>query len=52
MANIVLIGKILKELGQYDEEAITAALKKVISAKRADMLEINLKAFELGYNIQ
>ena len=48
LANMIIVGKILKELGQYDEEAITAALKKVISAKRADMLEINLKAMRIG----
>ena len=39
---------VLKELGEYDEEKITDALKKVISAKRADMLETNLKAMRIG----
>ena len=40
--------KILKELGQFDEDALRAALGKVISAKRADMLETNLKAMKIG----
>lgn len=48
LANMIIIGKILKEMGEYDEEMIMAALKKVISAKRADMLDINLKAIKLG----
>ncbi len=48
LANMIIIGKILKELGEYDEEAVIAALKKVISAKRADMLDINLKAIKIG----
>ena len=48
LANMIIIGKVLKEIGEYDEENITAALKKVISAKRADMLEINLGAMRLG----
>ena len=48
LANMIIIGKILKEMGEYDEEMIVAALKKVISAKRADMLELNLKAIKLG----
>lgn len=48
LANMIIIGKILKEMGEYDEEMILAALKKVISAKRADMLDINLKAIKLG----
>lgn len=50
LANMILLGKILKELGMFDEERVTAALKKVISAKRADMLEVNLKAMQIGAN--
>ena len=48
LANMIIVGKILKEMGEYDEEMIVAALKKVISAKRADMLDLNLKAIKLG----
>lgn len=48
LANMIIIGKILKELGEYDEESVVAALKKVISAKRADMLDTNLKAIKIG----
>ena len=48
LANMIIIGKILKEMGEYDEEMIVAALKKVISAKRADMLDLNLKAIKIG----
>ena len=48
LANRIIVGKILKELGQFDEDALRAALGKVISAKRADMLETNLKAMKLG----
>ena len=48
LANMIIIGKILKELGEYDESSVVAALKKVISAKRADMLETNLKAIKIG----
>ena len=48
LANMIIIGKILKELGEYEEGSVVAALKKVISAKRADMLETNLKAIKIG----
>ena len=48
LANMIIVGKILKELGGYNEETVNAALKKVISAKRADMLETNLKAMNIG----
>lgn len=48
LANMIIVGKLLKELGDFDENAIRAALAKVISAKHADMMEINLKAMSIG----
>ena len=48
LANMILLGKILKELGEFTPDGVEAALKKVISAKHADMLEVNLKALHLG----
>ncbi len=48
LANMIIVGKILKELGGYDEQSVNAALSKVISAKRADMLSVNLKAMQIG----
>ena len=48
LANMIIVGKLLKELGDFNEDSINATLKKVISAKRADMLEINLKAMRIG----
>ena len=48
LANMIIVGKILKELGGYNEDGVKAALSKVISAKRADMLETNLKAMQIG----
>lgn len=48
LANMIMVGKVLKALGEFSEENVTAALKKVISAKRADMLDINLNVMRLG----
>ncbi len=50
LANMILMGKFLKETNLVSKETIEAALKKVVSAKHADMLEINLKAIQLGYD--
>jgi 2-oxoglutarate ferredoxin oxidoreductase subunit gamma len=50
LANMIIVGKILKGLGGYSDEAVRAALGKVISAKRADMLEVNLRAMNIGAN--
>ncbi len=48
LANMIIVGKILKEMGGYTEQSVNAALSKVISAKRADMLSVNLKAMQIG----
>lgn len=48
LANMIIVGKVLKALGEFDEEKVTNALKKVISAKRADMLDVNLNVMRLG----
>ncbi|MBE6769926.1 MAG: 2-oxoacid:ferredoxin oxidoreductase subunit gamma [Ruminococcaceae bacterium] len=52
LANMILMGKILKVLGEYDEESLKATMSKVIPAKRADMLDVNLKALKLGANYE
>lgn len=48
LANMIIMGKILKVMNDFSEESVNAALKKVISAKHADMLEVNLKALQIG----
>ncbi len=48
MANIILTGKILKEIGLDNMEVIEKALKKVIPPKKANLLDANLKALKLG----
>ena len=51
LANMIIVGKVLKEIGEYDEDAILTTLKKIISAKHADMLDFNLKAIKLGFEL-
>ena len=48
LANMILTGKILKELDEFDEESIKAALNKVVSAKHPEMFDFNIKALSLG----
>ena len=50
LANMIIVGKLLKVMGEYDENSIELTLKKVISAKRADMLEVNKMAMNIGAN--
>ena len=51
LANMIIVGKILKELDEYDDASLKAALAKVISAKHADMMDVNRKAIDLGANL-
>ena len=48
LANMIIIGKVMEILGEYNEEGVNSALSKVISAKRANMLEANFKAIKIG----
>ena len=48
LANMIIVGKMLSELNDFGDAGIEAALAKVVSAKRADMLDANRKALKLG----
>lgn len=48
LANMIIVGKVLSELNDFAPESVDAALSKVISAKRADMADINRKAMQIG----
>ena len=52
LANIILMGKIFKELNAFNEESIQATLKKIISARHADMLETNYQALKIGADFE
>ena len=48
LANMILMGKLLEVLGDFDSEALKSTLSKIIPPKRAEMLDVNLKALQLG----
>ena len=48
LANMIILGKLLSIMGEFDEENIKTVLSKVIPPKKADMLEINMKAMTIG----
>ena len=48
LANMIIAGKLLAVTDGFSDESVNAALGKVISAKRADMLATNLKAMQIG----
>lgn len=48
LANVILVGKLLRELGFCGPEALDAAIGKSVPAKKQHLLESNRKAFEIG----
>ena len=52
LANMILVGKLLDVFGEYDEELVKKALGKCISARHADLFDMNLKCMEIGRDYQ
>lgn len=50
LANMIMLGKVVKELDSCNLDTIFNAIRKVVPERKKDMLEKNIKAVELGYN--
>lgn len=48
LANMIIVGKLLNETKGFSEESVDAALKKVVSARHMDLLEVNRYAMQIG----
>ena len=50
LANMIITGKLLKEVPMLGFENIDAPLNKVVSARKQNLLEVNKTALKLGYD--
>ena len=50
LANMIILGKVLKLTNVLTLEQIKTSLAQMIPAKKAHLLDSNVKAIELGYN--
>ncbi len=50
LANMIILGQLIRVCDAVTGDNLEAALHKVVSARRADMLDLNKKAIELGFN--
>ena len=50
LANMIMIGHLIKHSSVIPYENVKVAMEKIVPAKKANLLELNLKAIELGYN--
>lgn len=48
LANMILLGALVKVTGCVSDEAVEKGLKKIVSAKHADLLGANLMAIQAG----
>ena len=52
LANMIIMGKVLKECPSLGSGHIQEALKKVVSARHQDLLAVNEKALQLGHDYE
>jgi len=52
LANMILSGKILKELGDFDQTSVENALHNVVSVKHPEMFDFNMKALTMGRDFE
>ncbi len=48
LANMILLGKMIKETGIINEENIPKIVDKIVSARHQDLKELNIKALAMG----
>ena len=48
LGNVVMVGKVFKETAFCDASTLPQAIRKVVPARKAQMIDLNLKAIELG----
>lgn len=52
LANMILVGKFIRETGAVSYDNLEDALKKIVSARHQDLYGINLNAINNGYNFE
>lgn len=45
---MILMGRMLAETGLFDMDTVKKAMEKCIPPKRANLIEVNMKAVEMG----
>ena len=50
LANMIILGKTIKETKIFSLEQIKSSLSQMVPTKKSELLEKNIRAIELGYN--
>ena len=51
LANMIVMGKMLRETNMFPSETIDKTLAKVVSARKQSLLELNKQAIRMGYEL-
>ncbi|MBE7037612.1 MAG: 2-oxoacid:ferredoxin oxidoreductase subunit gamma [Ruminococcaceae bacterium] len=51
LANIIMVGKLIKETNLFTYDQVKSAITKMVPASKPELLENNMKAFDTGYNL-
>jgi len=52
LANMIILGKVIREAGVVSFDGMDEALRKVVSARKAHLIDVNLKAIKAGYDYE
>lgn len=50
LANMIILGSLLRETGFAKYESVEAGLRKTVPARKANLIDSNLKAIKIGYD--
>ena len=50
LANMIMIGHVIAKAGVMPYENVETTMKKLVPAKKQNLIELNIKAVEIGYN--
>lgn len=50
LANMIIVGKLVKETGIFTFEELSSAVKKLVPASKPELFESNIKALKAGYD--
>jgi Pyruvate ferredoxin/flavodoxin oxidoreductase. len=51
LANMIILGKLLKETAFAQYDSVIAGLKKSVPARKADLVDANIKAISIGMDL-
>ena len=51
LANMIVLGKLLKETAMFPLDTIDKTIAKVVSARKQNLIELNKKAIQLGIDL-